>query len=740
MRCYLFLTRRQIVGRLLNLLLISALFLSLLPVQGQEKKQTKKTGDDEEVIKISSNLVSVDVVVKDKKGKVVTDLKAEDFTVSENGVPQHIEFFDSTLTSETGVGRPVTTIGSTQPKPVSPSGLPRNIIALVLDGQSTDLASLKHVREGVEKYIRERISDSDSVALFSISGGLQLLQSFTHDKARLIAAVDNAYTSSNVSKTSEARSLAQDIDSLRNKISSGAPTEVASSPEAGAAGSAAAETLIAQHVLEQYMQLRSALSVQQTRPVLAALAAIAEGLRPVPGKKTLVMFSEGFVAPETLDWQVQSTIDIANRANVAIYIIDASGLTGGTPTSGALVASSPLAGISGGNSMESRRRVGGGESVFDITRQEGLNRQQDLLYKISEDTGGRFIKNTNDIAMGLDRIDSEIRSRYTLAYRSTDQNFDGSFRKVKIEVRRPDTNVVARPGYYAIPPSQIVPFSPEDQKLLANFSNMEAHSTLPLAMELSPFRSREGYYIVPLSFEIPPTAVQFDRKGDKQRLQLEVLAVVRNEGEDRILSRLGGNFDVALTAQQYESIMNDKISYRQDMQLEAGNYTVDLIVRDRLSGKVAAKREKLLLPVAGSDFWTTDAVLSRHAEPLKQTTRSGDVFSEGDVQVRPSPSREFHASDNLIIFFKLYNAAVAREIGKPLVRVTVTLMKNGQPAMRPLDYQLTEPATEPVPHLTFAKYIKLAGLPPGKYSAVIESRDIFQQKATRQEAWFSIVP
>jgi hypothetical protein len=480
--------------------------------------------------------------------------------------------------------------------------------------------------------------------------------------------------------------------------------------------------------------------VQQTRPVLAALAAICEGLRPVPGKKTLVMFSEGFVSPEMLDWQLQSTIDIANRANVAIYIIDASGLTGGAPTSGALSVSSPLGGISGDNSMESRRRVGGGESVFDITRQEGLNRQQDVLYKISEDTGGHFIKNTNDISVGLNRIDSEIRSRYTLSYRSTDSNFDSSFRKVKIEVRRPDTNVVARPGYYAIPPSQIVPFSPEDQKLLANFSNMQAHSTLPLAMELSPFRSREDFYVVPLSFEIPPAAVQFDRKGDKQRLQLEVLAVVRNEGEDRILSRLGGTFDVALSPQQYESIMNDKISYRQDMQLEAGSYMVDLIVRDRLSGKVAAKREKLVLPVAGSGFWATDAVLSHHAEPLKTTTASADVFSDDNVQVRPSPSREFHPNDNLIIFFKLYNAAISPEIGKPLVRVTVTLMKNGQPVLRPLDYQLTEPATEPVLHLTFAKYLKLTGLTPGKYSAVIESRDIVQQKVTKQEVGFSILP
>ena len=740
MRDYIFFVSRQVVSRLLNLLAISALFLSFMPVPAQQKKETNKSADDDDVIKVTANLVSLDAIVKDKKGKAITDLKPEDFTVFENGVPQKIQFFDSTLTSGSEAGQSTAPTDSTGPKPRTPNGFPRNIIALVLDGQSTDLANLKHVREGTMKYIRERISDSDSVALFSISSGLQLLQPFTQDKAKLLAAVEKAYDSSTVSKTSEARDLSENISSIRDQISTGAPDTIPNTQAAAASASAAAQTQIAQRMLEQYIQLRSSLSAQQTRPVLAALAAISEGLRSIPGKKTLVMFSQGFVAPEALDWQVQSTIDIANRANVAIYIIDSGGLTGGAPTSGALVAGSPLGGISGGLDMEQRRRSAAGESVFDITRQEGSNRQQDLLYRISEDTGGRFLKNTNDIAGALERIDAEIRSRYTLAYRSTNTNFDGSFRKVKIEVRRPDTNVVARPGYYAIPPSQIVPFSPDDRKLLADFANIQAHPTLPLSLQLNPFRAREGFYIVPLSFEIPPAAVQFDRKGDKQRLQLEVLGVIRAEGEDKILSRLGGNFDVALTAQQYESVLNDKIFYRQDMQLYAGNYTVDLIVRDRLSGKVAAKQEKLVLPVDGSDFWATEAVLSRHAEPVKQTARNGDVFSEGNVQVRPSPSREFHSSDNLIIFFKLYNAAVARETGKPLVRVTVTLMKDGRQAVRPLDYQLTEPVTEPVLHLTFAKYIKLTGLPPGKYSALIESRDIVQQKVAKQDAWFVIVP
>ncbi|MDQ2855297.1 MAG: VWA domain-containing protein [Acidobacteriota bacterium] len=715
----------------MNLLLIFALCLSAMRVESQEKK---KSPDDDDVVRVNSNLVNVDVMVKDKKGRPVTDLNAEDFVLTENGVAQNIVFFDSTLTKGKETKRSGTISVATGPH--HPNDMPRNVISLVLDGQTTEGANLKHVRDGMTKYIREHISENDSVALFAISGGLQLLQSFTQDKAKLISAVEKADGIATGSKTSEQRNINDAMASIRDQLAAG-PTGVV--PTTAAGGSALAQAMISRRVLEEYVQMRSVLSAQQTRPVLAGLAAICEGLRTIPGKKTLVMFSQGFVAPQALDWQVQSTIDIANRANVAIYIIDSSGLTGGTPSSGALVPGSALSGISAETSQENRIRAGAGESVFDISRQEGLNRQQDLLYRISGDTGGQFLKNTNDVASGLERIDEEIRSRYTLAYRSTNPNFDGSFRKIKIEVRRPDAKVAARPGYYAIPPSQVVPLSPEDKKLLANFESMTSQSTLPLSLQLNSFRSQQDSYIVPLSFEIPPSAVAFGPKDGKQHLQLDVLGLVRAEGDDKILSRLGGNFDVELTPKQYESILNDKIFYRQDMQLEAGSYTIDLIVKDKLSGKIAAKRRSLTLPKTDSEFSATDAVLSRHAEPSRQpTTLPADVLSAGQVQIRPSPSREFQAADNLIIFFKIYNAAPGPETGKPMVKVTATIMKNGKQAMKPLDYVLTETEAEPVPHLTFAKYVKLEGLATGRYSVLIEARDMALKKETRQEAWFVI--
>ena len=92
------------------------------------------------------------------------------------------------------------------------------------------------------------------------------------------------------------------------------------------------------------------------------------------------------------------------------------------------------------------------------------------------------------------------------------------------------------------------------------------------------------------------------------------------------------------------------------------------------------------------------------------------------------------------MLFRSYNAAVSRDTGTPLVRVTVTLMKDSKQAARPIDYQLTETASDPMPHLTFAKYIKLGGLAPGKYSALIESRDLVKQKVVRQDVSFEIMP
>ena len=692
----------------------------------------------DDVVRVKSNLVNIDVLIKDKKGKYVPDLKAEDFTIYENGVQQKIEFFDAPLAGAKHENTTTTKPGAPSPSepPAPPPAAARNYVALVLDSQTTDITNLKQVREGMLKYAREQLTSADIVALLSVTNDLQLIQQFTQDKNQIIAALEKLGVG-NTSKNFEQKDLGDNINSLRQELNDNASTGPISSP---GQGSAAARLMIMRTMLAQFIRLRTALSLQQSRPILAALAAICEGLRTIPGKKTLVLFSQGFVTPATLDWQVQSTIDLANRANVAIYIIDSAGLRANTPASGALVPSSPLAGISGITNQEQRIRAVGGDTVFDNSRQEGLSRESDILYRISGDTGGRFLKGSNDIGQGLERINEEIQSRYTLAYRSTNQNFDSSFRKVKIEVRRPDTQIVSRSGYYAIPPEDIVLLSPADKKLFDNFGSVQANPAFPVSISLSAFRGRGGMYTVPLAIELPPDAVQFDRKGDKRSMQLEVVGVLKAT-PDKVLSRLGGNFDVNLSAADYNSIVTNNIFYRQDLLLTPGDYTIDLIVKDRQSGKLSGKREQLVLPDLDSEFATTGLVLSRSVTAVTpQLGESPDVFTYRNTAIRPSAARQFRATDNLVMYLDIYNAANSADTSKPMVRVTARLLKDGQPATKPFDFVLSDLDDKPVPHLTFAEYIRLAGMMPGNYTVTIEAKDMVSKKVVKQEASFAIVP
>jgi len=721
--------------------LIIALSLLLCGVPRARGQESAKPQDGEEVITVKSTLVNVEVTVKDKSGKYITDLSPEDFTVYENGVRQKVDFFDPPLGGGVDAGA-ADVAGATAAR--APLGQARNVISIVLDGQTTEQQNLRYLREGTLKYIRERIADTDAVAIFSVAAGLQLLQNFTHDKTKLKAAVENAFNSAAASKTPERGAAGAAVGSRQSELTAlqAAESRDANAGRGSDTGSRGAQlqAMVARRALEHFTELRAQLSLQQSRPVLASLAALCEAQRDVPGKKTVVLFSQGFITSSTQDWQVQGIIDLANRANVAIYIIDAAGLRGGAPETGSYIPPTLMGNVGALRSAEERMNAQAGENVFDNVKHEGREREFDILYRISGDTGGRFIKGTNDIARGLERVDDEVRSRYTLGYRSTDANFNGDFRKLKVEVGRPGAEVSTRPGFYAIAHDNTVFFSPEDRKLLAGLDASASNPSIPLFVALSPFRAAGGGYVIPLSVEIPPSAVKFEQKGGKRQIQFDVLGRIRGAGEERAVSRLGGFFQIALDERQYQAMLSDKLFLRQDLTLAPGDYEVDLIVRDRLSGKVAAKRERLSLPESGVEFAWSGFVLSRHVEAAGPPAEgAADVLIHAGAAIRPSPSREFKPADNLIIFFRLYNAAASSATGKPLVKVTVRLLSDGKDAVKPIGYELTETTPAPVAHLAFAKFVSLAPLRPGKYTLSVEARDTTTGKLLRREEPFVVV-
>lgn len=721
--------------------LLVALSLTLCCAPRARAQESAKPQDKEEVVTVKSTLVNIDVTVKDKSGKYVTDLTPEEFTVYENGVRQNVAFFDPPFVGGGDAGT-MSASGATPER--AQTAQARNVISIVLDGQTTEQQNLRHLREGTLKYIRERIADADAVAVFNVSAGLQLLQPFTRDKTKLIAAVENAFNSAASSKTPERNTVGAEVGGRQTELAgldaaAGRDPNANSGTDSGAQG-ARLQAMVAQRALEHFTEMRAQLSLQQSRPVLASLASLCEAQRDVPGKKTVVLFSQGFITSSTQDWQIQSIIDLANRANVAIYIIDAAGLRGGAPETGSYIPPVLMGNVGALRSTEERMNAQAGENVFDNVKHEGREREFDILYRISGDTGGKFIKGTNDIARGLERIDDEVRSRYTIGYHSTDANFNGDFRKLKVEVRRPGAEVVTRPGFYAIAHDTAVFFSPEERKMLAGLDAAASSPSIPLSLGLSAFRAAGGGYVIPLSIEFPPSAVKSEQKGGKRQMQFDVLGRIRGAGEEHAVSRLGGHFQLALDERQYQAMLTDKLFLRQDLELAPGDYEVDLILRDRLSGKLAARREKLSLPESEGEFSWSGVVLSRHVEAAATAADgAADVLSHAGAAIRPEPSREFKAADNLIIFFRLYNAG-ATAAGKPLVKVTVRLLADGKDAVKPIGYELTETTPAPVAHLAFAKFVSLAPLRPGKYTLSVEAKDTTNGKLLRREEPFVVTP
>src|ERR1051325_10324007 len=187
---------RGAAAKSLSLLVAAALCVCAAPrARGQE---SPKAQEKEDVVTVKSTLVNIDVMVKDKSGKYVTDLGPDDFTVYENGVRQKVEFFDPPFGGDASkAGEPGAATARTPPAEA------RNVISLVLDGQTTEQQNLQPLREGAVRYIRDHITDSDAVAVFNVSAGLQLLQPFTRDKAKLISVVEKAFTSAAASNTPE---------------------------------------------------------------------------------------------------------------------------------------------------------------------------------------------------------------------------------------------------------------------------------------------------------------------------------------------------------------------------------------------------------------------------------------------------------------------------------------------------------------------------------------------------------
>lgn len=435
-----------------RLILSGLLFLCGLPaVFGQQAEPPGIT------IRTSTRVVLVDAIVTDNKSQPVSDLKASDFTVLEDGKPQKVAFFsyESLAAQQQKAATPLPPlrpgIFTNHPAYNPPKG---PMVILLMDGLNTPPNQSLYVRQQILKYLTNLKTPASGTAVLALGNSLNVVQNFTTNQELLLAAAQT-YRTSRTAVDIQAPGAAL-IDATKGI---GAPAGGAGyisndpisniAPNSSDSGSlAGAQALRARFEKE----VSAAEQDVRTRITLAALRNISRAVAGYPGRKALLWFSAGF--PFSLDLNGREDFSIyksyrdelrqasamLSDANIAIYPIDARTLFANSLSD----VSAQSAGV-GVNSEAPKTDLSG-----EVFKKFNVEASMDTL---ARDTGGMVFRNTNDLSGAMQTAIKDSQSYYVLGYYAERKNWDGKFHSIKVVPANKDLNVRARNGYYALNPA-----------------------------------------------------------------------------------------------------------------------------------------------------------------------------------------------------------------------------------------------------------------------------------------------
>ncbi|HKQ73461.1 MAG TPA: VWA domain-containing protein [Blastocatellia bacterium] len=435
-------------------------------VHSQEQKGQEQKKQDEPLLRIETELVQIDVVVTDKQGKLVRDLKRLDFELFEDGKKQEITHFAVGTAAQ-----PAKWLAVDKKKPAEKSAAdstPVEIqagryIVIAVDDFHIAPENLLNAKRTLHRFISNQMVAGDQVAIATTSGNIGMFQQFTNERDVLERAVNRlnvqnrtVTSSSDIPRITDYQAELIDIgdqDALELAVQEILRLEPMPSPPPQAAGRVggsrggfSAPSLDAASPRERAIsQARSrarsivAQNAHYTRATLSNLESVIRNLRNLTGRKMLILLSDGFHLGGNSSSQIfdlRRIIDAATRSGVVIYSIDARGLVAITPGGD---ASEPM----GADDVTLPGVRGRIESSAVQAKLDGLN-------ALASDTGGTLFKNSNDLNLGLQRVLDANETYYVLAYEPATPYRDGRFHKIEVSVAgRPDLKVRTRKGYFA---------------------------------------------------------------------------------------------------------------------------------------------------------------------------------------------------------------------------------------------------------------------------------------------------
>jgi VWFA-related protein len=666
-------------------------FSLLSPLRGQEPKK------QDEVVRVTTNLVQIDVVVTDKNGRQVTDLGPQDFEISEDGKKRQVTNFSYIAA---GAAIPGEAAASARAKPgtelVKPAQLKREqvrrTVALVIDDLGLSFESFGYARQALTKFVDEQMQPNDLVAVLRTSAGVGVLQQFTSDKRQLHAAIErvrwNPQGRGGISPSGTMNEQSINAD-IRDNI----------------------------QFIEEMEESRAG---QYSVGTIGTISAIVLGLGEMPGRKSIVLISEAFQMFSAQGRNVQLVqalrrlTDEANANSVAIYTVDASGLqsytfeasdkvagysylidpqvmaaSGGPATgggAGGVAVNPPPRTLPRVDTLTAQAEQDSGAAFQRLRALSAVREQQagetyTVLSYLAQRTGGLFERNRNDLAAGIERIMKDQQGYYLIGYRPDESTLgpDGSRKRLHdltVKVKRSGLKVRSRASYVGVTDEDrsVRPRTRAEQltaALISPFASGDVDIQLTSLFGDEP--NGGGSYLRSL-LHINATDLAFkEEPGGVRTAELEMVAVAFGDS-GQVVDQLSYPQTVrAASDAEYQRMLKDGLVYILNFPIKKGGpYQMRVVVRDVSSERNGTAMQFIEVPdLTKNRLALSGIILSNAVEAEKASS------AEQDIQSGPAV-RRLRQGMMLDYRYIIYNAQAGGTEPQPPVQTQMRLLRDGK--------------------------------------------------------------
>jgi VWFA-related protein len=623
-----------------------------------------------------SNLILVDVDVRDKTGAPVKDLKPSDFQVFEDGKLQEIQKFTyeevaptkTAIINASTLGKGDTEKGgvaiiaapSVKAKPAEPATpadaaavddtkktvdaeagpltsdevAGHRIWVLLFDTSSMEPDDVQRAVDSAIKWSNDRMSPSDLVALLTVNSVVQMLQDFTNDKAKIVDGLKK------LSAADGTASAATDVDA-----------STMSSDETTA--SATSDTTTVDQSAQEIDSFNNDVR-------LRAIKTVCDKLKDLQQKKAMMYWSSGMQRNGT-DNQVElrSMEQSCNRANVTLDTIDARGLQAVPP---------------GGNSRTGSKSGVGAFSGSNVASQfTQLAAQQETLQAMASDTGGVAFTDSNDFGEAFDKVEKAISSYYILGYSSSNPALDGRYRRIDVKfLPKMDAKVDARKGYYsdrdfthtakedretALLDQLDIPIPATDVPMFASAGYFREAASKACAG--GGFRGRGGpgadsgptsCYYVPVSIALPGDAVPPQK--DKATT-LDVRGYIRDERGAPIATIKD---TLTVPPGTTDSLATKQVLYQTGASMPPGKYRLKVVMRENTTGQIGTDEIIINVPdLKTVPVKVSTVVLSTQLQGVPPGYKTDNPLVEGGVEIMPNLTHVVNHDQKLYFYYEVYD-------------------------------------------------------------------------------------